>query len=250
MSRTFRPLIALFASLALFAAACGGDDATTDAAAASDAGGDRPSLVVTTNILGDVVENLVGDQFEVTTIMPVGADPHTFSPSAQQVALISSADVLVTNGAAFEEGLLDVIETAEADGVVTFEAMEFIDSALEFGEEEDEDHDHEGEEEHADEDEDHDHDEDEDHDDEDEDRDRDEDEDHDDEYEDHADEAAAAAPATEEDHDDEDEDHDHEEGEDEHAHAHDGADPHFFTCLLYTSPSPRDATLSRMPSSA
>ena len=24
----------------------------------------------------------------------------------------------------------------------------------------------------------------------------------------------------------------------------------FFTCLLYTSPSPRDATLSRMPSSA
>ena len=26
--------------------------------------------------------------------------------------------------------------------------------------------------------------------------------------------------------------------------------PHFISCLLYTSPSPRDATLSRMPSSA
>ena len=26
--------------------------------------------------------------------------------------------------------------------------------------------------------------------------------------------------------------------------------PHIGTCLLYTSPSPRDATLSRMPSSA
>ena len=26
--------------------------------------------------------------------------------------------------------------------------------------------------------------------------------------------------------------------------------PNFVTCLLYTSPSPRDATLSRMPSSA
>ena len=25
---------------------------------------------------------------------------------------------------------------------------------------------------------------------------------------------------------------------------------HIYTCLLYTSPSPRDATLSRMPSSA
>ena len=29
-----------------------------------------------------------------------------------------------------------------------------------------------------------------------------------------------------------------------------GADAHFNGCLLYTSPSPRDATLSRMPSSA
>ena len=28
------------------------------------------------------------------------------------------------------------------------------------------------------------------------------------------------------------------------------AEEMFFTCLLYTSPSPRDATLSRMPSSA
>ena len=26
--------------------------------------------------------------------------------------------------------------------------------------------------------------------------------------------------------------------------------PHYMACLLYTSPSPRDATLSRMPSSA
>ena len=29
-----------------------------------------------------------------------------------------------------------------------------------------------------------------------------------------------------------------------------GAGGGFMTCLLYTSPSPRDATLSRMPSSA
>ena len=30
----------------------------------------------------------------------------------------------------------------------------------------------------------------------------------------------------------------------------DEAAPHFMTCLLYTSPSPRDNTTSRMPSSA
>ena len=32
--------------------------------------------------------------------------------------------------------------------------------------------------------------------------------------------------------------------------AREETDAHLFTCLLYTSPSPRDATLSRMPSSA
>ena len=35
-----------------------------------------------------------------------------------------------------------------------------------------------------------------------------------------------------------------------HSHAHTHAHTHTHTCLLYTSPSPRDATLSRMPSSA
>ena len=47
--------------------------------------------MVTTTILGDVVENVVGDELEVVTIMPVGADPHDFQASAQQVAEIGDA---------------------------------------------------------------------------------------------------------------------------------------------------------------
>ena len=71
------------------------------------------------------------------------------------------------------------------------------------------------------------------------------------------------------------EDHDHEDGEEEHHHHHGLYDPHVWLspkngiiqakniaeklsemdpknkdCLLYTSPSPRDRTRSRMPSSA
>ena len=59
-----------------------------------------------------------------------------------------------------------------------------------------------------------------------------------------------------EDHDDHKE-HGHKEDkhDDHHEHAHGEHDPHIWldpmnACLLYTSPSPRDATLSRMPSSA
>ena len=38
--------------------------------------------------------------------------------------------------------------------------------------------------------------------------------------------------------------------DDYHTDYSDGSGQQFITCLLYTSPSPRDATLSRMPSSA
>ena len=41
----------------------------------SAGGRDRPSVVVTTNILGDITRNIVGDEAEVTVLMQAGADP-------------------------------------------------------------------------------------------------------------------------------------------------------------------------------
>ena len=114
---------------------------------------------------------------------------------------MGDAAVLVVNGAAFEEGLLDVIEGAEEDGVPVFEAIDGV-ATIEFGEEDS--HAHEEGEEHEDEDE-HAHE---------------EGEEHDDDEEKHDDEEG-------EEHDDDEDEHAHEEEGD--AHAHDGADPHFFT---------------------
>jgi zinc/manganese transport system substrate-binding protein len=95
----------------------------SDEQSRSDSVTDRAIVVVTTNILGEVVENLVGDELQVVTIMPVGSDPHGFEASAQQVAQLGAADVIVVNGAGFEEGLLDIVEAAEGDGVPVFEAI-------------------------------------------------------------------------------------------------------------------------------
>ena len=88
---------------------------------------EKPLIVVTTNILGDVVGKAVGDLFDVETIMPPGADPHVFQASAKQVDRMMKADLLVVNGANFEEGLLDVIKGAESDGVKVFEAIDSVD---------------------------------------------------------------------------------------------------------------------------
>ena len=60
--------------------------------------------------------------------MPPGTAPHEFQASAQQVATMRDADVLITNGAGFEEGLTDTIEAAEQDGVPTFAAIDAVDT--------------------------------------------------------------------------------------------------------------------------
>jgi zinc/manganese transport system substrate-binding protein len=98
----------MLAILALLGTGCG---------AGSSAKGSGASIVVTSNILGDVVRHLVGDAATVEVIMPPGANPHDFAPSARQVADMRDADVLVVNGLGFEAGLGDTIEAAEQDGV-------------------------------------------------------------------------------------------------------------------------------------
>ena len=111
---------------------------------------EKPLIVVTTNILGDVVSKAVGELFDVETIMPPGADPHVFQASAKQVDRMMKADLLVVNGANFEEGLLDVIKGAESDGVKVFEAMNSVEPLEDHDEEGHDDHDeHEDHDEHG-----------------------------------------------------------------------------------------------------
>ena len=205
MRRSSRLLLSLFAVMALLAAACGSD--STDVAADADA----PTVVVSTNILGDVVENIVGSQMNVVTIMPVGADPHDFQASAQQIAQVGEAAAFIVNGASFEEGLLDVIESTESDGVVpVYEAIAGV-STIEFGEGGHDDHGHDdhGHDDHSDEEH--------------------KDEEHDDhDHEEHSDEEHSGDEH--DDHDHEEHSDEHDDGHDDHAgHDHSGEDPHFFT---------------------
>lgn len=132
MPRSARPLAvpALLLALVVVLAGCGSDDAGADDG--------RPTVVVTTSILGDVVEELVGDAAVVEVVMPAGVDPHDFQASAQQVAAMREADALVTNGGGFEAGLAATIEAAEAD-VPTVHALDLVD-VLAF---DDHGHDHE-----------------------------------------------------------------------------------------------------------
>lgn len=176
--------LSVLVAFALAAAACGSDASPTAATDESTDEAAGPVVAVTTNILGDVVTALVGDQTEVIVVMPVGADPHDFQPSAQEVDELLSADIVISNGGDFEEGLLDVLDSVESESIPLIHALDFVET-IEFGESSHDDHDDHG-----------------------------DDEEHDDE--DHDDEEHSDEEHSDEDHEDEDHDeHDH-SGEDPH----------------------------------
>ena len=134
-------LVAVLGGLALLAVACGIDEGST-----ADGGSGQPTIVVTTSLLGDVVRELVGESAQVDVLMAPGADPHDVQLSARQAAEVREADALITNGAGFEQGMLDSLEAAEADGVATYAAIDAVEPLELDGEDP---HEGEGEDEHA-----------------------------------------------------------------------------------------------------
>jgi zinc/manganese transport system substrate-binding protein len=108
--------LAVAGTLLTIAAGCSSSDAV------DDAGG--PRIVVTTNVLGNMVTEALGDiaatAATVEVIMPIGADPHDFAPSARQAEVMEDADLLVVNGLGFEAGMIGTIESALDAGAVAF----------------------------------------------------------------------------------------------------------------------------------
>jgi len=90
--------------------------------------GDKLRVVATTTIVGDVVRQVGGDAIALTVLLPVGADPHAFDPSPQDMAQVTDADVILANGAGLEAFLERLLENAggDADVVYVSEGVTFI----------------------------------------------------------------------------------------------------------------------------
>lgn len=81
----------------------------------------KPTIVVTTNILGDITSAIVGDQADVVVLMPANSDPHSFEISASEAARVESADLMIANGLGLEEGVAKTIEAARSNGTEILE---------------------------------------------------------------------------------------------------------------------------------
>ncbi|MET0199472.1 zinc ABC transporter substrate-binding protein [Rhodococcus sp. RS1C4] len=101
---------------ALILAGCSGADSSG-----------TPTIVVTTNILGDITSSIVGDQADVLVLMPPNSDPHSFEISAAEAARVESADLLIANGLGLEEGVAKTIDAARANGTDILEVGPGVD---------------------------------------------------------------------------------------------------------------------------
>lgn len=91
------------ALLALLLAGCGAaDGASAGQDAEAEGQGQRLEVVATMSIIGDLAADVGGEHVEVTTLVPVGGDPHAYEPSPSDLAHIEDAEVVLSNGLGLE----------------------------------------------------------------------------------------------------------------------------------------------------
>lgn len=69
----------------------------------------RPLVVVTTNLLADVVRNIVGDSVRVGSLMGAGVDPHLYKASIGDLKQLLAADIVLYQGLHLEGKLGEVL---------------------------------------------------------------------------------------------------------------------------------------------
>ncbi|MGJ4085818.1 metal ABC transporter solute-binding protein, Zn/Mn family [Corynebacterium macclintockiae] len=95
------------ATLALGVTSCAGGSGD------SPADGDKIKLVASTSIWGSIAEDITEgrDDVEVTTILSSkDDDPHEYEATARDIATVKDADIVVANGAGYDNWLTDNVE--------------------------------------------------------------------------------------------------------------------------------------------
>jgi zinc/manganese transport system substrate-binding protein len=83
--------------------------------AAQTPGAAEPLQVVATfSIVGDLVQQVAGDEVAVTTLIGPGVDAHTYDPAPADLVALENADLIVENGLGFEPWLDQFLASAGA----------------------------------------------------------------------------------------------------------------------------------------
>jgi ABC-type Zn uptake system ZnuABC Zn-binding protein ZnuA len=101
--------------LALGVAACGGEGG-------SSAQGDGLKVVAVTTYLADIAQNVAGDRLEVRSLIPEGADAHSFEPSPQDAKLLAEGAIVIRDIKGLTPLVDDLIKASAHEGQVVVDA--------------------------------------------------------------------------------------------------------------------------------
>lgn len=94
------------AVFALALVACGrGDDSS-----ALESGGGPVRVATTLSVFADFVRQVGGERVTAVTLVPAGADPHTYQPAPRDVQRLTTVRAVFVNGAGLEEVLQGILE--------------------------------------------------------------------------------------------------------------------------------------------
>lgn len=107
MIRRFLSLVLLV----VFLSSCAGESAP-------NAGTGAPVILTSTSFLADITRSIAGDRVQVLSLLPIGADPHSYQPTPQDVARISESKLLIINGAEYEHFLEALLDNADGERTI------------------------------------------------------------------------------------------------------------------------------------
>jgi len=111
---------AVAASSLLLLSACGSDDAAAPGSSASASSStDGVSVVASTNVYGDIVSAIAGDDVEVTSIISdPSADPHSYEADTRTQLAVSDADLIIANGGGYDDFVGTLVDASGSSAPV------------------------------------------------------------------------------------------------------------------------------------
>lgn len=102
--RMLQIIFMAFITVMMLAACSGEDGQQTGTSKEKKDDNDKLQVVTTFSILYDIVKNIGGDHVDIHSLVPIGTDPHQYSPLPLDVQKATDADVVFYNGLNMETG--------------------------------------------------------------------------------------------------------------------------------------------------
>ena len=95
---------------------CGDEGAMTGAAET------QPAVLADTSFLADITGNVAGERLSVASLLPMGADPHSFEPTPRDARKIADSRAVVINNYGLEPQIDELIASAGGPDLLVVEA--------------------------------------------------------------------------------------------------------------------------------